>query len=66
MFWNAWNSRLETKYPYKILALYQDQDLLDAFLDEFADYPIYDIRAIPIEEYDTNHRNNDIDIVVVL
>ncbi len=66
MFWNAWNSRLETKYPYKILALYQDQDLLDAFLDEFADYHIYDIRAIPIEEYDTNHRNNDIDIVVVL
>lgn len=57
---------METKYPYKILALYQDQELLDAFLDEFADYHIYDIRAIPIEEYDTNHRNNDIDIVVVL
>lgn len=65
-FWNGWNSILESKYPYKILALYQNQDLLDSFLDEFADYPIYDIRAITLEEYDDTRRWDDIDIVVVL
>ncbi len=66
MFWNAFNSILESNNPYKILALYENQELLDSFLDEFSDYPIYDIRAITIEEYDATRRWDDIDIVVML
>lgn len=52
--------------PYRILALYDTSDLLDQFLDEFEDYPIYDIRAITFEEYDSSRRWDSIDIVVVL
>ena len=66
MFWNSWNSLLEAKYPYRVLALYSDQELLDSFLDEFSDYPIYDIRAISVDEYDNTRRWDNIHIVVVL
>ncbi|MEI7477727.1 MAG: hypothetical protein WCJ81_04355 [bacterium] len=66
MFWNTWNSILESQNPYKILAIYQDQELLDAFLDEFSDYPIYDVRAITIDEYDESRRWEDIDLLVVI
>lgn len=54
--------------PYRVLALYnaEEHELLDQFLDEFEDYPIYDIRAITFEEYDSTRRWDNIDIVVVL
>lgn len=64
--WNHINSRVEMRNPYRILALYDTSDLLDQFLDEFEDYPIYDIRAITFEEYDSSRRWDSIDIVVVL
>lgn len=66
IFWNAWNSKLESKYPYKILAIYQHQELLDAFLDEFEDYVIYDIAAVSIEEYTEQYAFDNVHIVVVL
>ncbi len=66
VFWNSMNSRVESRNPYRILALYDNQEVLDAFLDEFADYPIYDIRAITTQEYDETRSWDDIDIVVVL
>lgn len=66
MIWNSINGRLESVYPYKILAVYDDQDLLDSFLDEFSEYPLYDIRAITAQEYEPWRRWDDIDIVVVL
>lgn len=66
LFWNTLNSRVEMRNPYRILALYQNHDLLDQFLDEFEDYPIYDIRAITFEEYDSTRRWDGLDIVVVL
>jgi Bacterial sugar transferase len=65
-FWNHINSRLEVRNPYRILALYETSELLDQFLDEFEDYVIYDIRAIPFEEYDSTRRWDNIDIVVAL
>jgi lipopolysaccharide/colanic/teichoic acid biosynthesis glycosyltransferase len=66
IFWNDWNSRLESRYPYKVLAIYENHALLDQFLDEFEDYPIYDIRAITLEEYDAERRWDKVNIVVVL
>lgn len=66
LFWNDLNSRLEARYPYRLLAIYSEHDLLDQFLDEFEDYPIYDIRAITTEEYDNDRSWDDIDLVVVL
>lgn len=66
VFWNDLNSRLEARYPYRVLAIYTEHDLLDQFLDEFEDYPIYDIRAITTEEYDSDRSWDDVDIIVVL
>jgi hypothetical protein len=65
-FWNHLNSRVEVRNPYRILALYETSELLDQFLDEFEDYVIYDIRAIPFEEYDSTRSWDTIDIVVAL
>ncbi len=66
VFWNSWNSRLEMLDPYRILALYDNPELLDQFVDEFEDYPIYDIRWIPLEEYDRDKNREKVDIVAVL
>lgn len=66
LFWNAWNSRLEMINPYRILTLYDDQELLDQFVDEFEDYAIYDIRAVPFQEYDPKKNWDKIDVVVML
>ena len=65
-FWNHLNSRVEIRNPYRILALYETNELLNQFLDEFEDYAIYDIRAITFEEYDSTRRWDNIDIVVAL
>lgn len=66
VFWNSLNSRLENKNPYRLLALYDNHDLLNQFLDEFEDYTIYDIRAITFEEYDSTRSWDNVDLVVVL
>lgn len=66
LFWNTWNSYLETRHPYKMLAIYETQDILDDFLDEFADYPIYDIRAILVSDYDNERHWESVDLVVML
>jgi hypothetical protein len=49
-----------------MLAIYETQDILDEFLDEFADYPIYDIRAIVVADYDNDRHWESIDLVVML
>lgn len=66
VFWNMRNSRLEIMAPYRILALYTDQELLDQFVDEFEDYAIYDIRAVALEEYEPKKNWDKVDIVVIL
>jgi hypothetical protein len=66
LFWNSLNARVEMRNPYRVLALYENNDLLELFLEEFEDYPIYDIRAITFEEYDETRRWDNLDIVVVL
>jgi lipopolysaccharide/colanic/teichoic acid biosynthesis glycosyltransferase len=66
LFWNSLNSRVEMRNPYRVLALYDDEVLLKQFVEEFEDYPIYDIRAITFEEYDSTRRWDNLDIVIVL
>lgn len=66
LFWNSLNARVEMHNPYRVLALYENNELLELFLEEFEDYPIYDIRAITFEEYDETRRWDNLDIVVVL
>lgn len=49
-----------------MLAVYETQEILDEFIDEFADYPIYDIRAILLSDYDDSRHWETIDLVVML
>lgn len=66
LFWNSLNSRVEMRNPYRVLALYESDELLAQFIEEFEDYPIYDIRAIPFSDYDDTRRWDNIDIVIAL
>jgi hypothetical protein len=52
--------------PYRVLALYENHELLEQFIEEFEDYPIYDIRAIPFSDYDDTRKWDNIDIIIAL
>lgn len=66
IFWNMMNSKIESRYPYKILVLYSNQDLLDQFVEEFEDYSIYDIRAVEIDQFDATKNRDKLDIVALV